>query len=246
MAVNEGQQLFSVAGEHSGNSSGGAEVRPRIFVTPLARKLAQERGLNLVHIRGSGPRGRIVATDVQPVPEQEPRRSERIQTSALGVEFSLVPIETMLDAFSRAGLSIDLEDVAIRAMSAVLSAMRESGGGPDTSVYLELGSLNLRFDGASTMSLSAIHKARIEGSRGDQAQPAAALSIKILDTGGITPILLPPLPGFEMRLLIAGAGRAGEANATLFFNEERVEVEVATSILGSLKQRLERPALLLL
>ncbi|WP_299818597.1 pyruvate dehydrogenase complex dihydrolipoamide acetyltransferase [uncultured Jannaschia sp.] len=37
----------------------------RIFATPLARRIAKDRGLDLSAITGSGPRGRIVKTDVE-------------------------------------------------------------------------------------------------------------------------------------------------------------------------------------
>ena len=36
----------------------------RIFATPLARRLAREKGVDLVNISGSGPHGRIVKTDI--------------------------------------------------------------------------------------------------------------------------------------------------------------------------------------
>jgi pyruvate dehydrogenase E2 component (dihydrolipoamide acetyltransferase) len=37
----------------------------RIFASPLARRLARERGIDLASLRGTGPEGRIVAEDVQ-------------------------------------------------------------------------------------------------------------------------------------------------------------------------------------
>ncbi|SIO11271.1 pyruvate dehydrogenase E2 component (dihydrolipoamide acetyltransferase) [Rhodovulum sp. ES.010] len=37
----------------------------RIFASPLARKIAEEKGLDLCQIKGSGPRGRIVRADVE-------------------------------------------------------------------------------------------------------------------------------------------------------------------------------------
>jgi len=37
----------------------------RIFASPLARRIAAERGLDLAQIRGSGPHGRIVKADVE-------------------------------------------------------------------------------------------------------------------------------------------------------------------------------------
>jgi len=42
-------------------SSGGA----RIFASPLAKRIAAEKGLNLAGIKGSGPNGRIVKADVE-------------------------------------------------------------------------------------------------------------------------------------------------------------------------------------
>ena len=41
-------------------SSGG-----RIFASPLARRMAQQAGLNLTDVRGSGPNGRIVKRDIE-------------------------------------------------------------------------------------------------------------------------------------------------------------------------------------
>lgn len=38
---------------------------PRMFATPLARRLARDRGIDLASLRGSGPRGRIVSRDVE-------------------------------------------------------------------------------------------------------------------------------------------------------------------------------------
>ncbi|WP_299651708.1 pyruvate dehydrogenase complex dihydrolipoamide acetyltransferase [uncultured Jannaschia sp.] len=37
----------------------------RVFATPLARRIAKDRGLDLSAIKGSGPRGRIVKVDVE-------------------------------------------------------------------------------------------------------------------------------------------------------------------------------------
>ena len=38
---------------------------PRIFATPLARRIAKDKGLDLNQIKGSGPKGRIVKADVE-------------------------------------------------------------------------------------------------------------------------------------------------------------------------------------
>jgi pyruvate dehydrogenase E2 component (dihydrolipoamide acetyltransferase) len=51
----------------SGGSSAAAPVEKgdRIFASPLARRLAQEQGLDLAALKGSGPEGRIVKADIE-------------------------------------------------------------------------------------------------------------------------------------------------------------------------------------
>jgi pyruvate dehydrogenase E2 component (dihydrolipoamide acetyltransferase) len=49
--------------ERAGPGANGAS-RGRVFATPIARRLARERGLDLAGIAGSGPNGRIVKADV--------------------------------------------------------------------------------------------------------------------------------------------------------------------------------------
>ncbi|MDI1343242.1 MAG: E3 binding domain-containing protein, partial [Pseudolabrys sp.] len=44
---------------------GPAKLATGAFITPLARRLASERGIDLSRIAGSGPHGRIVAGDVE-------------------------------------------------------------------------------------------------------------------------------------------------------------------------------------
>ena len=47
----------------------------RVLASPLARRLARERGINLDKLRGSGPKGRIVKRDI-PLAAAEPRIPE--------------------------------------------------------------------------------------------------------------------------------------------------------------------------
>lgn len=44
----------------------------RLFVSPLARRLAKERGIDLQGVKGSGPHGRIVKRDVEALPTAAP------------------------------------------------------------------------------------------------------------------------------------------------------------------------------
>jgi len=61
---------------------GPARLAGGIAVTPLARRLAGEAGIDLTRLRGSGPHGRIVARDV----EQAPRTSRAPTAEGPGAE----------------------------------------------------------------------------------------------------------------------------------------------------------------
>ena len=63
----------------------------RVFASPLARRIAKEKGLDLAQIKGSGPKGRIVKADIEgakpgaaaPAPSaaQAPTRSGTARTT---------------------------------------------------------------------------------------------------------------------------------------------------------------------
>jgi len=53
-------------GTHDQHTHRDARAASRIVATPLIRRLARERGIDLTTVRGSGPAGRIVRKDVQP------------------------------------------------------------------------------------------------------------------------------------------------------------------------------------
>ncbi len=47
----------------------------RVFASPLARRIAQDNGIDLSSVSGSGPRGRIVKADVEGAPKAPPKSS---------------------------------------------------------------------------------------------------------------------------------------------------------------------------
>ncbi len=67
----------------------------RIKVSPLARRIAEDRGLNLANIDGSGPGGRIIKRDVEGAePEEAPRAAAAAPAGELvGSDVSFVPGE---------------------------------------------------------------------------------------------------------------------------------------------------------
>jgi pyruvate dehydrogenase E2 component (dihydrolipoamide acetyltransferase) len=62
----------------------------RIFASPLARRMAQQAGLDLGAIRGSGPQGRIVKSDIEAA-----LMAARVAPAALPVQPPAVPPQTV-------------------------------------------------------------------------------------------------------------------------------------------------------
>ncbi|WP_299414659.1 pyruvate dehydrogenase complex dihydrolipoamide acetyltransferase [uncultured Sulfitobacter sp.] len=54
----------------------------RIFASPLARRIAGQKGLDLAQIKGSGPHGRIVKSDVENMDEQSAAPESSVAASA--------------------------------------------------------------------------------------------------------------------------------------------------------------------
>jgi len=62
-----GRQAAAATAEATTAAVADAPVRPdgRVKASPLARRLAREKGIDLAQLQGSGPEGRIVAEDVE-------------------------------------------------------------------------------------------------------------------------------------------------------------------------------------
>jgi pyruvate dehydrogenase E2 component (dihydrolipoamide acetyltransferase) len=79
---------------------GPARLASGTTVTPLARRLAGERGIDLTRVAGSGPHGRIVARDIEqaaPAPAAIPTGASAAQVKALyeGIAYDEIPLSSM-------------------------------------------------------------------------------------------------------------------------------------------------------
>jgi pyruvate dehydrogenase E2 component (dihydrolipoamide acetyltransferase) len=77
------QVMHEIAEQIRANGANGHGTR--IFASPLARRLARERGIDLAAIAGSGPHGRIVKADVDRALQTPPRAAPK-ETVAVGPE----------------------------------------------------------------------------------------------------------------------------------------------------------------
>ena len=86
-----------LAGEASGNG--------RIKASPLARRLARERGIDLAALHGTGPEGRIVAEDVERAeagaPAAAPASNRLLQAPVPAGEVERVPLTNIRKTIAR-------------------------------------------------------------------------------------------------------------------------------------------------
>jgi pyruvate dehydrogenase E2 component (dihydrolipoamide acetyltransferase) len=67
----------------SARAGNGAERRGRIFASPLARRMAEQAGINLGRLQGSGPHGRIIKVDIErAIKAGAPARAEAVAAPA--------------------------------------------------------------------------------------------------------------------------------------------------------------------
>ncbi|MGR3607356.1 MAG: pyruvate dehydrogenase complex dihydrolipoamide acetyltransferase [Sulfitobacter sp.] len=95
----------------------------RIFATPLARRIAAEKGLDLSQVSGSGPRGRIIKADVQGLsqsdaPKAAPAQSAPAATAAIAPPASGPSAETVMKMYE----GRDFEEVTLNGMRKTIAA----------------------------------------------------------------------------------------------------------------------------
>ncbi|WP_445733773.1 pyruvate dehydrogenase complex dihydrolipoamide acetyltransferase [Mariniflexile sp.] len=75
----------------------------RLFVSPLAKKIAEEKGINLSQVKGSGENGRIVKTDVENfVPPAQSAAAGGVFVATGQEDFEEVPNSQMRKAIAKA------------------------------------------------------------------------------------------------------------------------------------------------
>jgi pyruvate dehydrogenase E2 component (dihydrolipoamide acetyltransferase) len=108
------QSPGSAAAAHGLAAAGGAPHPGRIFASPLAKRMAEQAGLDLSRITGSGPQGRIIKVDVEAAlarggaPARAPAAAPALAPAAApaatvagGMRYKLVPHTTMRKVIAR-------------------------------------------------------------------------------------------------------------------------------------------------
>jgi len=233
----------------------------RIIATPYARRLARDTALDLAHVAGSGPRGRIKAADVlRAKEEQEP--SQQLVPAAPATA------RTTESAAHPAGLSFlsaDVDVSALRAIDARLAATRERPF--ERLAYVALActkalavdgdvSVRLGIDANRTLGVfecTARDTLSTVAARSMLAQPATSGGdIAIFIAEGRTRLFLPAIPsGWRMTLgvggvrALRGGGATHEMTLAITYDSATTDHTFAAQMLDRIAALLEEPLQLL-
>ncbi|MGA7971481.1 MAG: dihydrolipoamide acetyltransferase family protein [Pseudolabrys sp.] len=184
---------------------GPAKLPGGTVATPLARRLAGERGIDLSNIKGSGPHGRIVAADVEKAAPAGPRglatgaSAAQVKSLFEGVEYEEVPLDSMratiaarlteaVQTIPTFHLTADIDIGRLMAMreEANAAAPKDAAGQP--AFKLSLNDFIVKAWAAALMRVPAANAAWARDSilRFQRADIGVAVA---LDGGLITPVL---------------------------------------------------------
>ncbi len=90
----------------------------RIFASPLARRIAAQKGLDLAQIKGSGPHGRIVKADVEGLSQTEAPKAAEAPAAAPAAAAS----GPSADAIAKMYEGRDYEEVSLDGMRKTIAA----------------------------------------------------------------------------------------------------------------------------
>ena len=96
-----------------------AATGERVFASPLARRIAKDKGLDLSQIKGSGPKGRIVKADVENV---DPAAAKATPAAAPATAAPPAPSGASSDAILRMYEGRAYEEVPLDGMRKVIAA----------------------------------------------------------------------------------------------------------------------------
>jgi pyruvate/2-oxoglutarate dehydrogenase complex dihydrolipoamide acyltransferase (E2) component len=227
---------------------GPARLPGGTVVTPLARRLAGETGIDLAKVKGSGPHGRIVAADI------ESARSAKPASPALAQNLAVATITLTADVQLAQALAlcaevpaIQLADIVVKAWATALARMAFEHPG----IALAIGKSRFAMVGAAGLSLTAIAARRESGAAG--GTNAATTAISMPGVPGITSVV-DALALEHIAMLSVGATRRAPVEAadggvkfidlmtvTLSSDHRVVDAARGAELLAAFKRFVEQP-----
>ena len=229
---------------------GPARLSGGTVVTPLARRLAGEAGIDLAKIKGSGPHGRIVAADIEQARSAKaPSPAPAVASAQIVLTADIAIAEAL--ALGRDADTLSLTDVIVKAWA---TALRRAMPDAPADVALAAGTAPALITGAADRSLTAIAAARGEESADAQR---AATAIFIAAVAGIASVALAVRPPQTTMLSIGSRRRtpietpggstafADTVTATLACDPNAINAARGAELLAAFKGFVERPVTML-
>ena len=94
----------------------------RIFASPLARRIAAQKGLDLAALRGSGPHGRIVKADVEGASASAPAAAQSAASAPVTAQPAAAPAGPSTDAILKMYADRDYEETPLDGMRKTIAA----------------------------------------------------------------------------------------------------------------------------
>ncbi len=94
----------------------------RVFASPLARRIAADKGLDLAQIAGSGPKGRIVKADVTGDVKTAAPAAKAAPAAATAPAAAAMPASPSADMVARAYEGREYEEIALNGMRKTIAA----------------------------------------------------------------------------------------------------------------------------
>ena len=183
---------------------GPAKLSSGAVTTPLARRLASERGIDLSRISGSGPHGRVVASDVERAAPSAPAMAtgaSAAQVKALyaGIAYEEVPLDSMRRTIAKRlieakqtiphfYLTADLEIGRLLAMREEANAAAPEGKDGNPAFKLSLNDFIIKAWAAALQRISAANAVWAEDRILRFAHSDIGVAVA-LEGGLITPVI---------------------------------------------------------
>ena len=116
-AASEGGSDAAAAPATPAPAAPAAADGSRIFASPLARRIAADKGLDLASIKGSGPRGRIIKVDVE-----NATSAPKAEAKAAAPAAAAAPAGPSADAVAKMYEGRDYEEVKLDGMRKTIAA----------------------------------------------------------------------------------------------------------------------------
>jgi pyruvate dehydrogenase E2 component (dihydrolipoamide acetyltransferase) len=238
---------------------GSARLADGTAITPLARRLAAEADIDLNGIRGSGPRGRVVAQDVvsHEGAAQATAAKHSVPYFYIRRDVSLDPVLGLIEKVNAhdPALQITLRDCVVKALAAALAQVAELRFQQADIAIEAVGADAKVIRAANGKGLGAIAKEAAAVSDAPERDGVAAVwDMSVRGAGATVAIVRPP----HITALTVGAIEQGTAvrdgriaaqnrcTLTLCCDRRVIDGGVGERLINACAALLERPMMLIL